>query len=230
MLEVNTKVLKDRSSDATEKTSMADQVYYHLLEGILNGKRIPGEIIDRVSLAAELNVSLAPVAQALDRLTMEGLVETLPRKYSRVCLVRPEDIKGQFVLRLALERQAVVMTHGSQIRKVKKQILELAEMVDQRKSRDPSAWPAEIQFHQALVDLAECSALSETYRQVMRRNYFFALNSAHVKLGDEPRPERKHSFLVTRLCSDDLAVAEQGLWEHLRHDIEAFVPEILSQK
>jgi DNA-binding GntR family transcriptional regulator len=224
---MESKVLKDRASDSAEKISMADQVYHHLLEEILSSKRIPGEIIDRVSLAAELNVSLAPVAQALDRLTMEGLVETLPRKYSRVCLVRPEDIKGQFILRLALERQAVMMIHGSIICKMKKQILELAEKVDQWQPRDPAAWSAEVQFHQALVDLAGCSALSETYRQVIRRNYFFALNSAQLKLRDEPRPDRKHSVLVKHLCSDDLAIAERALWEHLHHDIEAIVPEIL---
>ncbi|MBN1555585.1 MAG: GntR family transcriptional regulator [Phycisphaerae bacterium] len=202
---------------------MREKVYNYILNKILSGELLPGEIVDRVKLSRELRVSPAPIAQAIDQLTTEGLLETVPRKHTRVRLTRKEDVRGQFAIRLALERQAVSMAHGERMRKSIRHIKELAETVDQWPPKHPSAWPAELAFHQALVDLADCPAVSEAYRRVMRRNYFFALHSAHVDLAGAERPNNQHSLLVERLCSDDPIEADRALQDHLKDDIEALL-------
>lgn len=201
---------------------MADRVYHDLLEKILHGAFVPGETIDRVNISKALNVSLAPVAQALARLTSEGLVETVAGRHTRVRLVRFEDVRGEFALRMALERQAVAMTSAEQFRRHADRLKALAREVDMWPAKEPQAWPAELAFHMAIVDLAECSTLSESYRRVMRRNYFFSLHSASIHPKRQPSADQPHSRLVDSLCLDDRTVADRVFVAHFAGDLRAF--------
>jgi GntR family transcriptional regulator, rspAB operon transcriptional repressor len=207
----------------SDRVSMAEKAYQTVLNRILNGELIPGEIINRNEIAAELEISLAPVSEALIRLTSEGFIEMMPRKHTRVRLVRSGDVRGQFALRLALERQAVAMIHGETARRAKDRLLELAAAVDRLPPKHPTAWPAEMAFHQTLVDLAECPALTESFKRVIRRNYFFGLHSAQVHLPDTRPPGSLHRVLVEGLCSDDPQEADRLLMEHFANDAAALL-------
>lgn len=203
--------------------SLADRVYEYVTECILSGKWISGDIIDRKSIASTLNVSLAPVAEAMIRLDAEGFLETEPRRHTRIRVVRREDVRDQFALRMALERQAVAMAHGEPVRCARSHLIELAEAVDAFRPKDPAAWPAELAFHQALVDLADSPGLSVSYNRVMRRNYFFSLNSAHVVLEAGSPPPNQHTLLVDGFCTDDPAEADRILLGHYGPDIAAIL-------
>ncbi len=213
----------DKTSTAYQhpaETSLGDNVYSHISERILSGRWISGDIIDRKEVAAELDVSLAPVSEALIRLTNEGFLETEPHRHTRVKIVRKEDIRDQLVVRIALERQAVAMAHGQSARQAKPRLLKLAQEVDDFTSADPAAWPAEIAatwpaeiaFHQALVDLADCRGLSASYERVMRRNCFFAINSAHILI--LLPNSHSHTGYVEGLCTDDAAEADRAMQAH----------------
>lgn len=201
--------------------SLADRVYEYVTNCILTGKWISGDIIDRKKIATALNVSLAPVAEAVIRLDAEGFLETAPRRHTRVRVVRREDVRDQLALRVAIERQAVLMTHGEAVRRARPKLIELAEKVDSFRPKDPAAWPSELAFHQALVDLAESTGLSVSFNRVMRRNYFFSLNSAHVALAASNPPRNQHTLLVDGLCSDDPAEADRMIMGHYTIDMAA---------
>lgn len=203
--------------------SLADRVYEYVTNCILTGEWISGDIIDRKKIATALSVSLAPVAEAVIRLDAEGFLETAPRRHTRVRVVRREDVRDQLALRLALERQAILMAHGDPVRRARKHLIELAEIVDSFRPKDPAAWPSEIAFHQAVVDLAGSSGLSASYNRVMRRNYFFSLNSAHVALAAGSPPRNQHTLLVNGFCTDDAAEADRVLLGHYGPDIEAML-------
>ena len=203
--------------------SLADRVYEYVTNCILTGKWISGDIIDRKKIATTLNVSLAPVAEAVIRLDAEGFLETAPRRHTRVRVVRREDVRDQLALRVALERQAILMAHGEPVRRARSHLIELAEAVDSFRPKDPAAWPSEMVFHQAVVDLAGSSGLSVSYNRVMRRNYFFSLNSAHVALDVGNPPRNQHTLLVDGFCTDDPAEADQMILTHYRPDIEAML-------
>ena len=222
---MNKKILLDNTSGATETLdrSLADHVYHYMNDRILSGQLVSGDIIERKLVAGELNVSVAPVAEAINRLANEGFLETSARRHTRVKIVRKEDIRGQFVLRIALERQAVAMVHGQRVRRAKPRLLELAREVDDFTPEDPAAWPAEIAFHQALVDLADCADLSASYQRVMRRNYFFAINSAHIHI--RLSNCRTHSDYVEALCTDDEAEADRAILDEFSTHRKVLVEE-----
>lgn len=200
---------------------MCERVYKSLLERILEGSLLPGETIDRSTVTKELHVSLAPVMQALSRLASEGLVEVVAGKNPRVRLVRFEEVRGQFALRMAFERQAVTMTSADKFKCEAERLRSLAREVDSLPAKNPIAWPAEIAFHMAIVDLAGCPMLSESYRRVMQRNQFFSMHSAQINPRRQAAADQPHSRLIDSLCSGNRAEADLAFLKHFAGDLAA---------
>src|SRR5918992_935636 len=94
--------------ETAETSSLASEAYSVVRQRILRGELMLGQVISRRKLAAELNMSFLPVSEALLRLEFEGLLESRPRAGTRVRIPSPEDVKGHYVVREALEVQAAM--------------------------------------------------------------------------------------------------------------------------
>src|SRR5881409_1814963 len=90
-------------------SSLAGEAYEFVKQRILRGDLTIGQVISRRKIAAELGMSFLPVSEALLRLEFEGLLESRPRAGTRVRIPSPEDVKGHFVVREALEVQAALL-------------------------------------------------------------------------------------------------------------------------
>lgn len=108
------------------KESLTDIIYSDLLHKLQASVLVPGTLIDRKALATEYNVSMAPVRDALQRLSLEGFVETRSRSATVVKAIQEEDIYGAMVLREALETQAIRMIWGDIIRRERDNLHALA--------------------------------------------------------------------------------------------------------
>ena len=84
--------------------SLNEAVYEQIRDSILDGTFALGAPLPRRRLGELFHMSLVPVAQALQRLETEGLVESLPRVGTRVRVPKPEDVRGHYMLREALRR------------------------------------------------------------------------------------------------------------------------------
>jgi len=93
-------------SPALTRSSLREQVRELLLDGLLSGRWQPGERIVERRVAAELEVSQAPVREALRELETLRLIETVPGKGARVRNFTPEDLAETFPVRAGLERVA----------------------------------------------------------------------------------------------------------------------------
>ncbi len=180
------------------KHSLKQQVYDTLLRRILTGTIVPGEEVNRRTLAAEMGISVAPVLEAILILQTEGLLETLPRKGTRVRLQRERDALGNYLVREALECQLARQVYGRLIADHYDALVPLARAIDgyQDGSRD-TLWEAEVAFHCAVADLLNCDTFSKVFRTAMCADMFFKLRYA------SPRPElekrRSHILLLDRL-------------------------------
>ncbi|MGH8189285.1 MAG: GntR family transcriptional regulator, partial [Steroidobacteraceae bacterium] len=87
-------------------TSLADEAYLAIRDGILRGQLRPGTPLSRRRLARELGMSVLPVTDALRRLEEDGLVETRARAGTRVRVPSDKDIRELYELREALETQS----------------------------------------------------------------------------------------------------------------------------
>lgn len=77
-------VLKPKRSPNRLNALLPEYVFAHLVEAIIEGRIAEGERIRDAEVAKELDVSRAPVREALQRLERIGMVEVSPSRYTRV--------------------------------------------------------------------------------------------------------------------------------------------------
>ena len=90
-----------------QNKSLREHVVDVLHEAILSGDLRPGQPLIETELAAQLGVSRAPLREAIQILNSEGLVETIPRRGTRVRSLDRKDIVELYSLRGVLEALAI---------------------------------------------------------------------------------------------------------------------------
>ena len=85
------------------RTSLAAGAYEVLVQAIVSGELAPGARIRDGELAAQLQISRMPVREALKRLELEGLVESIPNRETRVAPIRAERAAQAFPVIAALQ-------------------------------------------------------------------------------------------------------------------------------
>ncbi len=203
-----------RGSNDQSKQTLSRTAYDALLERLLNNKLVPGEILNRRDLAAELGMSVAPVLEAVVQLEMEGFLESIARKGTQVRPIRTEDVFGMLVIREALECQAARMYCGEPVRNRLDELRPLAKELEQSNPEQPEYWKNEIVFHRALVDLANCSRLSEEFQRCMHLNVFYAIHK--LTMTSVGLNHRRHDRLLDELLVPDPDHAERVVREHVR--------------
>src|SRR5215471_1105233 len=116
--------------DSTETISLAGEAYVILRERILRGELAIGKVISRRKIATELGMSLLPVSEALQRLELEGLLESRPRAGTRVKVPTEEEVRGHYVVREALEVQAAKLFAAVATPQERSDLQRLAARVD----------------------------------------------------------------------------------------------------
>jgi DNA-binding GntR family transcriptional regulator len=88
------------------KKTVTALVQERVRQAILDGVLEAGSRIDQNQLAADLNVSLVPVREALKKLEGEGFVHIIPRRGAFVTNASVEDMEDLYFTRQILEGQA----------------------------------------------------------------------------------------------------------------------------
>jgi DNA-binding GntR family transcriptional regulator len=139
-----------------DRVSVASQVYQYLREAILSGEMAQGSRVVEAQIARTLDISRAPVREAVNRLLQEGLLESKTHFGPSVIQMTPQAIRSLYDLRAAIE--------GLAIREVVRRRSELdlsplraciAEMT--RRARDgdlAGVVDAELEFHRIIWRLA----------------------------------------------------------------------------
>src|SRR5438477_88359 len=110
--------------------SLAESAYAQIRDGILSGDFPLGESLSRRRLGERLGMSLIPVAEALQRLEREGLVESRARSGTRVRIPTTEEVRGHYIVREALETQAArLFAERADVRQ-QRELAALARRVD----------------------------------------------------------------------------------------------------
>jgi DNA-binding GntR family transcriptional regulator len=193
--------------------SLARQAYEHLLTNITSGVWPPGTLLNRRSVADSLGFSVAPVLEAIVQLESEGLLETLPRKGTRVCLISAERQYDLWIMREALECQAVRLACGAPVRAAWTKLAALAAAADLPGSRPAKHYQNEVAFHRALAACAGSALLLREFDRHIRVGFFFALQQTLA--GVAPRGMALHAQLLKRFKQADPDSAERAMREHL---------------
>jgi DNA-binding GntR family transcriptional regulator len=200
--------------ESGETSSLAAEAYSIVRQRILRGEIVLGQVISRRKLAAELSMSFLPVSEALLRLEFEGLLESRPRAGTRVRIPSPEDVKGHYVVREALEVQAAMRFSEVATASERAELKRLAVRVDALSTQ--SDRPLYLSVHQKLHSrIAQCSRCPALLDAIEKTH---ALASIWFCVMRQPLPEdsvTRHQELADAVCGDDPARAAEAIRQHL---------------
>ena len=193
--------------------TFAEQAYDHIVTQLLRRDLRPGDLLDRKQIAEDLGISLIPVSDAVQRLTLEGFLTTRRRQGTFVRPPSIEDVRGQFLLREALECQSARLYRGEKLRKTLPRLRKLARAADKAADAGRQLWTEDFAFHQALVALTDCDALVSCFERVVNLSLFH--QTALISPMQQTTYDR-HSELLDDLCDASVEDAESRIREHLR--------------
>jgi DNA-binding GntR family transcriptional regulator len=188
---------------------------------ILRGELPPGSSIARRPLAEKLGVSFLPVSEALQRLEHEGMVESWPRVGTRVKVPSAQDVRGNYVIREALESQSARLFAEKASAAERDEMRRMASQVDARQA-DPRVdffdfFSLHERFHRRLAECAGCPALVDALQKTntLIRTWQYAALSDYRTM-----PSHYHEALVEALSEGNVEVADRAMREHVRHGME----------
>jgi DNA-binding GntR family transcriptional regulator len=213
--------------DAAETSSLAAEAYAVVRQRILSGQLVLGQAISRRKLAAELGMSFLPVSEALLRLEFEGFLESRPRAGTRVRIPSPEDVKGHYVVREALEVQAAMLFATAATTGERAELRKLAARVDALAGgADRSRYlTLHLKLHRRIAECTRCQTLCDAIEQA------HALAAIWFSVTPRPSPDdalTRHAELAEALCQRDPAAAAEAVRAHIavgvEHTLEALEP------
>ena len=214
--------------ETAEASSLATEAYGIVRRRIVRGKVGLGQVISRRKIAAELGMSFLPVSMALLRLEFEGLLESRPRAGTRVRIPSPDDVRGHYVVREALEVQAAKLFAEEATPRETAELKLLAARVDALAEvpGDRAAFVLSHQkLHRRIAECTRCRALSATIQQTNVLASMWFCVARQPSSGD---PKRRHQDLIEVLShgnTDEAAAAMRAHIAHgLRHTLEALEP------
>lgn len=214
--------------------TVAEATYAALKEDILSGTVLPGNSLLTRELIERYGCGISPIREALAKLVAEGLLEAASHRGVRVPLPSVEDLNDIYRIRIALEREALVlaMEHGDD--HWEGQILSAAHRLSTAPLPDSPAsraalrdWEARHRaFHTSLIAAAPAPRLKRMIAQMVdQTERYRALRLAHFSPTDIDRFIHEHVILRDAVIARDPG-APDLLAEHFegsRRFVEAFL-------
>lgn len=169
-----------------QKEVLRDKIYELLKGWILGGKLKPGEKIIELSLAKQLNVSRAPLREALLALSQQGFITIKPHQGSFVTELSGQDIREIFEVREVLEIYAATKVRH-QLTPANIALLKgaLGELEAAARNRDVLQFAeADFNFHRALWSLAGNSHLEKLLTDISTRFFGYEQIRDHPSSSD----------------------------------------------
>lgn len=191
-----------------------------LREMVLDGRLRPGERLNEVALAAALRISRGPLREAIQRLTIEGLLTSVSHRGAFVRSFSRGELESLYDLRTALETYAVRV---GATRCNEEQVAALREVLHRTRTLldgDSSGYPSDLDFHRRLVELVGSSEVSDAFDRVMQQ-----ITMARSRSSSDPLRARRaleeHARVLDAVVDRDGARAAEHLEAHLRGALQS---------
>jgi DNA-binding GntR family transcriptional regulator len=206
---------------APKNTSLAGEAYVTVRERILRGELGIGQVISRRKLAVELGMSFLPISEALLRLEHEGLLESRPRAGTRVRIPTREDVRGNYLVREALEVQAARLFAEAATPEECSELGKLAARVDALSLRPGGNRFVYLRLHEKLhrriAECARCPALFEVIERTCALSSTWLCSSPPAE--PDGIPHRHHQELMEALSIRQPPVAAEVMRQHIQRSM-----------
>lgn len=211
--------------------SLRHNVRNHLRNLIFAGTLQPGDRIVESRLARELNISQAPVREALRELEQMGLVISYPNRGSSVREIRPQDAHEIYTLRAHLEAMAVNLA-GPKLTDDDLAVMDglIDDMVAAGVDDDPELLTQlDTRFHEFICERSGHGLLLRTWQGINPLNWTM-MTVIHLKDRDLTELAERHRPIVDALRAHDREAAEQAIHQHVLVLGDKVVQELTQQQ
>lgn len=200
-------------------TNLRDHIEEQVRTAIWNGTFKPGERIVETVIADQLNVSRAPVREALSILERDGIVVSLPRKGYYVTDFTDKDIEEVYEFRVLLEegalRRAVERFTPHDIARMQAIIEELADAVARNDNRE-NVIHLDFLFHEHICRCADHSRLYQAWNSMRWQTLMLIGVTSRTHTHVVEQPHMLHQQILDAIVDKDLSRAAAVLTEHIR--------------
>ena len=210
-----------------EQTPLKVQIADQLRRAIVTGRLRPGAALVETALAEQLNVSRAPIREAVQILENDGLVETVAYKGKRVKPLTVREVIETCEMRTVFEVTAArrVLANGTAVDTLWQpcRVMEEAAAAGDREA----LVVADEAFHRLLIELSGHALLTQLWAGIyLRIHQIMSLrNDRDVNLVDIAA---NHPPIVRALAAGDGALAERLIAEHT-HALASFDPASVAE-
>lgn len=208
----------------SQVSSLAARAYSEIRNQILKGDLPVGVALSRRKLAAELNISVPPVTEALQQLESEGLLESRPRAGTRVRIPTRKDVEDRCIVREALEAQAARLFAERATREEKDELLRLGVRMDKLYAAcETDAVDRDFLFsvntyhmglHIRIAECARCPAL----RDAIEKQQVLVFNWLHdTAVKRRTLAADHHARLASALSTGTPEQADVAMRHHIRY-------------
>ncbi|MGI6227039.1 MAG: GntR family transcriptional regulator [Peptococcales bacterium] len=204
-----------KSGQPLERKVLRYEIKKILTEAILNGEIAPGERIVETRIAKDLQVSQAPVREAICELEQMGLVETQPYRGAFVKAINLEEIVESYKLRSVIEGYAAEVI----AEKVNDDIIAqfnilLNEMKKGAEENNRSLFiEMDIAFHELIIKSTGSNLLYRVW-SLVNMAYLPYLTFTKSTMSFEDLVQR-HEKILEALINKDVQGSRQAVQNHI---------------
>lgn len=202
-------------SSALPRTVLSNQIKEIIINEIISGELKPGQRIIENSLTRRLDVSQAPVREALRELVVMGFLESIPYKGTTVRSFSQEELCEVYLVRAALESLGARLAAAritSDDQKTLQDILD--RMVDEaRRGALRETARLNTEFHETILIISGNKMLHNLWKS-MQFGYWTLLTTI-MSGQDLEALAHRHEAVLEALMSKDPEKARQAMQHHL---------------
>ena len=222
----------DNLAHFIDNNSLCDKVYEFLRDQILSGNLRPETRLPETELAASMNVSRAPIREALNMLCNDGFVVKVPRHGAIVAPVTRKEIEDNWELRKLIEPYAAKEACG---RIPKEELLKIKKLIT-----DASAagnydlyMDSDYRTHSVIYQYVPNSQLQNVLKQAMLNSmrYRFYVENNHPTYDSIIKAVcDEHLSLVDALLNEDADLVYETMKQHIENGHDRFEEYFMSGK
>lgn len=210
--------------------SLSEQIAQYLGQRIISGQLAPGERIQELKVAGELDVSRGSVREALLILERRHLINIFPRRGAVVSQLTPDLVNSLYDIYIELlcmlGRKVLERWTGPELAGMMSQMSELQGLIDAGKHDHSDSTETIIEagfgvmrYAYRLVDNPFLQETLENFKPAISRTYYVALESFRDELLETGHFFRQLADAAASSDSDKLVTSIRAFGEHQRRQV-----------
>ncbi|ROT99721.1 GntR family transcriptional regulator [Marinobacter sp. R17] len=203
--------------------SLSEQIAQHLGQQIIVGQLRPGDRIQELRIAGELDVSRGSVREALLILERRYLIEIFPRKGAVVSQLTPQLVNSLYDIYIELlgmlARRLIETTEGADLVPLVEQVRKLDAMIESGEPSRESIIDNGFEVMRRAYHIVDNPFLEETlenFRPAISRTYYLAMDHFRGEVAETRRFFRSLAAAAAERDSTALVRSIQQFGEHQR--------------